>query len=366
MKILITGYYGAGNFGDDIMLEALCKGMRKSNKDIKLDIFKMFDKELKIDLDKDIKVVNFYKIKRLRRLFFKMLIKKYDLFLWGGGTCFTDEDGDGLYDYMKMAKEAGVKIAYIGVGVGKLTKDDRIDKTKYLMNNADIITLRDINSYRYALDIVHNKKNVYLTEDLAYLFVNNLILKNNVNRDTSDVRKVIISWRNLVNYKTAQEENELIIKLIEFIKTIIDENKKTEYVILPLDDRRDLDINKKIYNELKLFENNKSKFIYLDNLSPLEKIKEILNSDINISARLHGIFVSEIANIKTIGMSYSIKINEFLDSIGKLEDCIEIGEITKEELMKKYELDLPNIERSLIEKKVSKSIKNIEILNSII
>ena len=360
MKILITGYYGAGNFGDDIMLEAFCKNIKAKNKNVKISILKMYDKNLNINLDKDIKIINFYKIPKLKAKIFKYIVKKYDMFLWGGGTCFTDEDGNGFYNYMNLAMESGVKFGYVGVGIGKLTIKDRIEKTQYLLKNCDFISFRDKRSYDYAKSIVPNKKNMYLTEDLAYLFINSLMDKKIVKEN--EKRKIIVSWRNLINYKTIEEEKKMINTLISFLKEIMNEKVDTEILILPLDDIKDCKKNKEIYNELKNFENEKVKVLYKENLTPKEKINEILKADLNICSRLHGILVSELANIKTIGISYSIKIDEFLESIGKKCDLINIDALEKEKLYSIYKSESKNITSEFIKEKVSKSKKNIEYL----
>lgn len=362
MKILITGYYGAGNFGDDIMLESFCKEMQ--NDKISISILKMFNKKIEINLDKKIKIINFYKIKRMRSFLFRIIVKKYDMFLWVGGTCFTDQDGDGFYDFMKIAKESRVKIGYIGVGVGELSNEERIKKTKYLSNNCDFMTLRDEYSYKYICKLKGNNKNTFLTEDLAYIFVNKLSsqLKGDKVRSEAAGRKIVVSWRNLINYKSETEELMLIDKIVDFIKYVASEKFETEIVILPLDDRRDLDKNKLIYDKLCSYNNDKVNISYKANLTPIEKINVILSCDINISSRLHGIFVSEINNIKTIGISYSIKINEFLKSIGKEEDFIYIDNLSVDELKIIYNKKSKILNKDLVNKKINKSFENITLL----
>lgn len=362
MKILITGYYGAGNFGDDIMLEAFCKELLQKDSNIKITILKMFDKELKINLNKNIKIINYYKVSRGSRRIFKFLIGFYDMFLWVGGTCFTDQDGDGFYRYMKLAIDRKVKIGYVGVGIGKLTIGERIERANYLIDKCSFISLRDRNSYDYVKDKFPNKKNVYLTEDLAYLFVNPIIKQNSLKTEKDNERKIVVSWRHLINYKSTEEETILMDKLIEFIKKIMQEKNKSNILILPLDDRRDFESNKYIYNKLKKYENDFFSVTYKENLTPKEKIAEILSSNLNISARLHGIFVSEIANIKTIAISYSVKIDEFLKSIGKDNDMISIEKLDSNIMQKMYLSNMEKIEDDIIQKKIVLSKSNIENL----
>lgn len=364
-KLLITGYFGAGNFGDDMMLEAFCKEIKNINPEIDITILKLFDRPFNVNLGKDIKVINHYKIKKFKRAIFKFQVKKYDMFLWIGGTCFTDQDADGCYVYMKLAQEKNVKIGYIGVGIGTLKLKERIEKAKYLINTCDFISFRDKNSYEYAKAINNKCKNLYLTEDLAYLFVKNLnYKKDNIKKDNK--RRIVVSWRNLTGYMEEEKEMKLIDNLITFLKSISEENIETELNILPLDDRKDNEKNKVIFDKMKCCESKMLKVNYKENLTPLEKTEVILNSDLNISGRLHGIFISEINNIKTIAISYSIKIDEFLKSIGKIDDMIKVSNIEQESLKKVYSLNNNMVSKKQVEENIKKSKENIERFNEFI
>lgn len=365
MRLLITGYYGAGNFGDDIMLEALCKKILLEQPNVKITVFKLFEKNLDIDLPKDVKIIEFFKVKGIfRKLYFKFILRKNDMFIWGGGTCFTDEDGDGLYDYMKIAKEQGKKIGYVGVGVGNLQKQERIEKTKYLMNNLDFISVRDEKSYKYCLENVPNpKRKVFLAEDLAYLYFENRNL-DKPKKDSDENNTILVSWRNLINYKTEEEETILLEKLIEFLKYLLESDKKNNIRIVPLDDRKDIPRCEYIFKKLNSLDKNR--VVLVTNLNPEEKVKELIKCDINISARLHGIFVSEIVGTKTIGLSYSIKIQEFLKSINKEEDYILIDDIEMDNLLVKYHQQNISVDKLLIKEKIKMSNINVEALNEYI
>lgn len=369
MKILITGYFGAGNFGDDMMLAAFCKEMNDINSNHDIHLLKMFERDINVEIDKSIVEIPLYKLssgrgtrikRRMIKPIYKKIIKNYDMFIWVGGTCFTDEDGDGFYDYMKIAKEYNKKIGYVGVGVGKLTKLDRINKAEYLIRNCDFISLRDKKSYEYVKTIRGNTSNVFLTEDLAYLFVNSLGVKNNIKNKS---KKVVVSWRNLTNYKSESEECILIKKLVKYLHNLSNKGIYEEIIVLPLDDRKDCHKNKLIYESLKEKVGANIKCSYKENLSPIEKIKVILDAELNISGRLHGIFVSELVNKKTIGISYSIKIDEFLKSIGKFNDCIQVSDLSVENLDRIYNQENILISNELIEEKVKKSKENVYLLN---
>lgn len=365
MRLLITGYYGAGNFGDDIMLESICKKILEENKNVKISILKMFDRKIEVDLPKKVKVINFHKVKGIfRNAAMKFLLSKHDMLLWGGGTCFTDCDGDGFYNYMKMAKEKGLKIGYLGVGVGSLTKAERINKTKYLMENLDFISLRDKKSYEYCLkNVPYADNKVHLAEDLAYLYFENEKLREVNEKKETGKNDIIISWRDLAGYIYEEKEEFLLDELIHCCEILL-ANENNNILILPLDDRKDIPKNKYIYNKLKDIDEKRVSLIL--NKTPKEKVEILKNSNVNISGRLHGIFVSKLYGIKTIGLSYSVKINEFLKSIGREEDCLDIFKLSSDEILRRYSSKNTVVDVELIKANINHSNNNIDAFSEFI
>ena len=95
---LLLGYYGAENFGDELIL----KQYLLENKDTYFIVFSYGHNYTGNN------VVDTYFWKQGDKLFnlknFLSAIKKVDEVLWVGGTCFTDEDGDGAFKFMLIAK----------------------------------------------------------------------------------------------------------------------------------------------------------------------------------------------------------------------------------------------------------------------
>lgn len=355
MKILVTGYYGAGNFGDDIMLETFINNIKGVSSN-QVDVLKLFELPLELELNEKAKIYDFSRVPgKLRNLYIKFILRKYDMFLWVGGTCFTDTDGDGLHRYMTLAKKMGVKIGYIGVGVGDLTIHDRIEKTKFLTENSQVMSFRDEKSYKYCKNI--SDKNKHLTEDLAYLYFKEIFRKQDIKQDNS----LVVSWRNLIGYCEEKVEFELIDELVKGVLAILEKKEHSKVIVLPLDDRKDKEKNKYIYEALK---DNKEGITveYIESATPKEKVDFIRRCTLNVSGRLHGIFISELLNIKTIPISYSNKIDYFLMSIDKGDEVINVQDLSKEQIIRLYEKDFKFVSDEKILENIKKSEKNIAIL----
>ena len=104
MKLLV-GYLGKGNFGDEIILQQYLK----ENTDEKYIVY-----SYGLDYsNKNIVEVVKWKKSRLSNIFlFINRLLKCDEVEWIGGTCFSDEDGVGGFNYMIIALLALKKINY--------------------------------------------------------------------------------------------------------------------------------------------------------------------------------------------------------------------------------------------------------------
>ncbi|MDU2155648.1 hypothetical protein [Clostridium sp.] len=103
MKLLITGFFGKNNLGDDLMLEFFCKNISKNN-DVTLLL--IYGDEIKFQLPDSVKIKRLPKISKGKSLWIKYFHSiYYDKLYWIGGTCFTENAGDGLYKYMKIFKK---------------------------------------------------------------------------------------------------------------------------------------------------------------------------------------------------------------------------------------------------------------------
>lgn len=312
--MIFTGYIGAGNLGDDLMLDVTLKYMTEKYPNKRFGVLKLYKEKLNINY-KNVTIYDLsYLPGKLHYIILRLLSFTYNHLIWIGGTIFTDEEGDGLFYLMNYALKIKMKIGYIGIGINELHDSERIKKFKYLIKNSSIITIRDQKSYNYTKKIC-DSVNIIKTEDLVYLSLKQLkVTKNNENN-------LVISWRNVKNY-IKSNEYEMIDELLSRIKYLYQYYEKI--YIIPLDDIEDNQQNYYIYKKMKEMKLNVK---FLTNLTAQEKVEYISNSKLNVSGRLHGIFISKYNNIPTISIEYSQKIKSFLESIDSYANVIKIDNL---------------------------------------
>lgn len=315
MKILITGYFDAGNYGDDIMLLETIEYLKSNNIDYNV-LFLNYKRDDEI-IDKT-KILDFsiYSNTKKKIQFFK-IINDFSAFFWVGGTCFTNTEGNGCFSYMLISKLRGLKIGYLGIGVNYITDKKRLFKTRYLLKNSDFVNLRDEKSLFNIKKMKIDNDNIKVFSDIFYLSLNKI-------KNAIDEKYILISLREISNICDEDTVNHILDSILNVIK------KNYYYYkirILPLDNQIDFNINKKLFNMLKNLNLN----VELEkNLTIYEKTNLIKNSFLNITGRLHSACISEFLNKKVVVINYNEKISIFLKEINCENHSIDINNMSSE------------------------------------
>lgn len=309
-QVTIIGYHGANNFGDDMMLKSIIAILEEAN--VRINIVGFGEISW---IDPGIKVGKLLgrKFKKENRALFHEFSRDSDLVIWGGGTCFTDEEGDGFFDFMIRAKLRGKKIGYYSVGIGALNRLSRRLKTRALINLSSYVGLRDDTSFkqasRYAL---FNKKKVERMEDAANESIASLIADNEGHHLKQDKRRnLLLAWRNLRAYSkdTTGDNFEIIAR---YCLKLYHEHQMERITIMDTDSWQDNRVGIKFVEILKDLDpsipvNHNTIKDYL------EKYKLIAEADLILTSRLHVAVCAHYLNIKCLAYNYSPKIEYFVD-----------------------------------------------------
>jgi polysaccharide pyruvyl transferase WcaK-like protein len=350
MKIALWGYYGP-NYGDNIMLKVIVDYF--NNQQIEVEIIDFYDTNNRLN-------INHTKVSKFRNLNkFQKVIKLYKLSnkdiinIWGGGTIFTDCDGDGNFRFFKLIKLFGGKFAYLGIGIGKLTIKERIKKAIYLLSKCEFSIFRDNSSLKKANNLSKNI-NYYLAEDLSYIYFNKFRAKQ-----VKYNNYILITWRNLIGYMNKKQENKLMSDVVHVCTKLCNELNIKNIVLTALDENFDIESCNIIS---KMFDDNLNVQIDL-NISVDNITNLICNAKFHFSGRLHGCVASEYFNIPTYGISYSPKMRYFYESISS-NDYIDIY---KEKIdYEKVKAIINNKKHYSKSKFVLKANENFDLLNKLL
>lgn len=349
-NLVLWGYYGV-NYGDDIMMEQIIDYFKN-----KINIYVILTEETKFKLDNGVNYIRKPVLNNRKEMNLWLdSLPKNSFHLWGGGTIFTDEEGDGNFYPFLYLRLKGNKFGYFSCGIGRLNKTTRKLKTWLLLNLCEFCLMREVASFKKACDF-STRDNIYLTDDIVLNYA--FGLNDSSLQFCPKDEYILFSWRNLANYSSIQSQldNQKL-----FVDLLIETSKATEinnFLALPIDQNVDIEPNEKIINSLKE-RGYEGKIVRPCNISEITKY--IANSSFYYSGRLHSSMVSEVLGVPTFTFSYSPKIDCFYQKI-KRKNYINI---TKEQMCD-YKRVLSLMNKETVSLELSSSLvnakKNFEIV----
>lgn len=305
--ILISGYYGFKNSGDDALLLAIINGLKEKKPDIKLSVLSKSPKETS----------EIYGVKAVNRLnpfavVYNMITTK--MLISGGGTLIQDRTSTKSLLYylfiIKCAHLFGKKIMLYANGIGPLIDEKNRRLTAKVLNKADIITLRDEDSEKELKALGIDKPKIEVTADPAFALEcknperGEKLLKERGIKEGDRLACISVRPRSGIG----EEFAETVARTADYLT----EEYGYKIVILPMQQAKDLDISEKIAKLMK------SESICInENLSVDDMLSIISRMDLCIGMRLHSLIYSASFALPIIGLVYDPKIAGFMDYIGQ-------------------------------------------------
>ena len=309
-RIIISGYYGFNNSGDDAILKAIVKDLQKECKDVEITAFSNNPQSTE----------EIYGINAVNRLNIISVIKEIyrsDMLISGGGSLLQDITSTRSIIYylalMKIAKLLKRPVMVYANGIGPINKKLNRVLTRKILNKVDLITLRDFNSER-TLDEINVKNNIYVTADPVFTLipseeerVNDILAREGIPTDKPLVGISVRNWKN------SEKLKEVVSASIDYI---ID-NYDARAILIPMHYPEDLEIS----NEIASRVSQTNCHVLQDNYC-VEDIMGIINKlELIIAMRLHSLIYAATQAVPMIGLVYDPKVNGFLELIGIDAKC---------------------------------------------
>ena len=137
-NVVISGYYGYHNSGDDIMLQSIVENLRAQRDDLSLTVLSLNPKETRAQFD-----VN--AIYRFNFISVWLRLRKTDLLLTGGGNLIQDETSTKSLIYylwvINTARRRGAKNMLYAKGIGPVGRPRNVSRVRRALNKVELITL---------------------------------------------------------------------------------------------------------------------------------------------------------------------------------------------------------------------------------
>lgn len=337
-KILLSGYFGFDNVGDEAILHAMVKGIKNEIPEAELVA-------LSANPEFTARKNGIRAIDRMSIFSLFKELKDADLFISGGGSLFQDVTSKRsmlyylavVYIAKKLFKK---KVMIYSQGIGPVIHEDNRKKLAKLFNQLDIINVRDENS-KNELISMGVTKNIEVTTDTVFSLNKpdfqvgkDILEQNNVDTKKLTLGISMRSWKDCT-------ENIIdeIAKMAELFK-----DKDMNIVLLPFHFPHDLEISERILAKTSLTEQDSCKLHVLKNLMTEEAFLSVMvNMDIVLSMRLHGLIFATVCNAYPIAVSYDPKVDSLFKEM-KREVPMDVKDIDAQELYKQILSAMENID----------------------
>lgn len=325
MKFVISGYYGFENSGDDALLHTIIKQIKKDYKDADITVLSKSPKNTKTAYS----VGSAYRYNPFTVLWY---IARCDLLISGGGTLIQDVTSTkSLIYYLAIIKIAlffKKKVMLYANGIGPLKSFKNIEKTKNVLNDVDLITLRDKNSISELEQIGVTKPRIELTADPVFL-----LEKNDDTEKIFEIYKIPTDKKLMcVSVREWKDNPNDFTKIIADFCDYASEKYDIYTVFLPMQTRLDYCVSLKIKNIMK----NASTIV--SGKYPFETILSFIGKmHICVGMRLHSLIYSANSIVPAIGIVYDPKVKGFLEYINE-NRYIDINSLSASSLCEALDL----------------------------
>ncbi len=305
-NIVISGYYGFGNAGDEAMLNAIVDSIRDIEPTANITVISGNPSETS-------KKHNLQAVGTFAMFPIMSALMKADLLISGGGSLLQDATSiRNTYYYlsiMSMAKMLGKKVMLYAQGIGPLYNNSTRRAVAKVLKHVDYITVRDEISKEELLSLGITNVPIQVTADavLAMHDPDLSIGENILSQYAMDLTKkrigiAVRSWKSDTAYRS-----ELAKAL-----TKLKERDKVEAIFIPMSHPEDTEEAKAICALMP-----QSGVVLEGPFNTTELLALSGSIDVMIGIRLHALVFSSLLKKPVIGISYDPKIISFLQMIGQ-------------------------------------------------
>ncbi len=291
--VLICGYYGYGNSGDETLLSVMTENLRKRMPNIRICVLSAKPNE----------TARYHMVDAVHRFDLLEISKKMKqgkLFLFGGGSLLQDKTSNRSLSYylqmLHMAKKNGMKIAVFANGIGPITREKNKKRVQDALHLADSISLRDHSSLAFCREKCPKTK-LRLVFDPA------------IQTEKSPIESIPNeAFFVVIPKKTIPDSTELLKKTILHIR----KTYGLRPVMLSLFEAQD-----GVYARTLADEVGAEVMTFADASSCVALLSR---ATCLLSARLHGLVYATAASCPMFAVSDDSKLLSYMETIGMGED----------------------------------------------
>ena len=320
-RVVLSGYYGFNNAGDEAILYAIIHTLRKIEPGMEITV-------LSHDPAKTAKQYNVRAVRRWKPGEVAKALRACDLLISGGGSLLQDVTSklSPLYylGVMLMAKLLGKTVMVYAQGIGPLKTKINRALASFVLNRVDAITVRDQRSKEDLLAMGVERAVEVTADPVLGLSPETISLERGreilerhglCKKEGEKLLGVYIrSWKN----------NAYLPELVKACDRLAEEGWKIVFV--PMQFPGDIAVSRQAAKQMK-----HEAAVLKEMYSPEEILSIMKNMDLVIGMRLHALIKGAVAGAPVVGLSYDPKVDRFLEQIGQ-QALLSVDDLSSETL----------------------------------
>nr|WP_315481647.1 polysaccharide pyruvyl transferase family protein [uncultured Undibacterium sp.] len=329
--VIVSGFYGASNMGDELILRTIESGLRDSDAAVQVTVAA----ENPVAVERDHGLQAFSRKDLSQALHHARTAAA--ILLGGGGLWhdYTFEKSGGLTGIFQtpqlsmasfaplpmMGRFFNIPCHVVGMGVGPITTPDALRMLRFVAELADTIYVRDEPSLALLSKAGVAQGKAFSAPDLVYSL--DLLQSQTVSEAVQPVLQLKADGYTVIGINlrpwVACDENELFSKLVQGIRSATGSTKLV-LVTIPMQNQDNLTLRKFVSilgADIKYIELN----------APLEfgtLLSTLMACDILLSMRLHACLVAHRLRKPVVGMVYDPKVANHFEQIDRLHFALAL------------------------------------------
>lgn len=331
MRYLIWGYYGFGNLGDDLLLQALCQGIRARDAAASLTV-RCYDAPQVAGVTPfPIERLTGWKPWRALRYLAALwhICGQIDVLVIGGGTLFIDKGRRStslllLSALTRIAKFRRCRILVVGVGIDILTHPQALACSRAILQRADWVGLRDDYSVQFARYFLPAER-VHRVADLVFAAPG---AHTRLARSRHAIALSLIDYYRTL-FPDAAARGQFVARWVELCRTLLQQDAQRTLIFVALQrniGERDYELAESILTALGSLA-ARCQIVHATQVEHLENVLE--QSAALIAMRFHALVLAARVGCPFLGLDSEMKIGalcrEFNMPSLTLESWLEHG-----------------------------------------
>jgi polysaccharide pyruvyl transferase CsaB len=339
-RILISGYYGFDNLGDDTVLYGIVSSIKKREPHAEIVVLS----------NQPSRTEALFGLQAFNRWNFGVITRelmKCDMLVMGGGSLLQDVTGGrSILYYLGIARLAQLlkkPIVFYGQGIGPINKPLSERLIRRVVNGVNMITVRDAKSRDDLRSYGVTRPDIHVTADPAFAIDAELfsvdagakLLKEFGVKTAYLGGEKKIAGIAIRNWSTANPFHEVLAKNADDLI-----RAGWQVVFIPMQYPGDVGASQRVLSYMK------ERAVLLNRQFSFRDIANIIaNTDLIIGMRLHSLILAAHCGVPFVSLSYDPKIDRFVQRVGYDHKIDAVGDVTYESLRETIDDCVDNLGR---------------------